>query len=93
MEGARMELLLLLVNIASGAGGFYVAWLWRKSASSGVRPSWTVEPADPSASASGWVGGLLSATQESAAPNRRAALWTAISVALTALASCIGAVS
>lgn len=88
-----MKLLLLLVNIASACGGFYAAWLWWKSASSGAQPSWTVEPADPSVSASGWMGGLLSATQESAALNRRAALWTAISVALTALASCIGAVS
>ncbi len=74
--------------------GVYAARLWYLSSKLYVRPIWEkcggIEPGVPSASNSGWIAGILEASSESAELNRRAALWTAVSVGLSAAVTVIG---
>ena len=48
------------------------------------------EPVDPLFSQMGWLAGLMQTVGESADLNKRAALWTAVSVALAAGSSVLG---
>lgn len=75
--------------------GVYAARLWYLSSKLYVRPIWEkcggIEPPGAgSASNSGWIAGILEANSESAELNRRAALWTAVSVGLSAAVTVIG---
>ncbi|MDN7932041.1 hypothetical protein QZM52_12195 [Burkholderia metallica] len=74
--------------------GVYAARLWYLSSKLHVKPTWEkyagFEPGVSSASTSGWIAGIIDANRESAELNRRAALWTATSVGLSAVVTVIG---
>jgi len=77
--------------------GFYAAHLWLQSSKIPILPSWEktggIAPAgEGSQSINGWIAGIIEANEQVALLNRKAAIWTAISVATGALTSIIGAV-
>lgn len=87
--------------IAAGLCGLVAAWLWYRSGrveavpawSRGDRPDPMNEPVVRTLAQDGYIAGTLAALAESAEWNRRAALWTALSVLLTvasALAARLG---
>lgn len=74
--------------------GLVAAWHWRQSAKVPVDPGWgfpggghAIEPVDQDASNTGWIVALIAAGNAAADLNRKAATWTAVSVAMGALAS------
>jgi hypothetical protein len=75
--------------------GFYAAHLWLRSSKIPILPTWFltggIEPAGgDSQSNSGWIAGIIEANETVARLNRRAALWTAASVAIGAFTTIIG---
>lgn len=75
------------------ATGLYAAFWWLKASRVQIDPKWGPlgEPVDPVASNADWIGAALDSASKSADLNRRAALWTAASVALNAIAATVGA--
>ncbi|WP_206998998.1 hypothetical protein [Trinickia mobilis] len=93
-----MKLLFIVGTIAlfPAFTGVYAARLWHQASKIDVIPTYAlygqIEPVgDASSSAADWIDGLLRASQESSNLNRKAALWTAISVGLGAITTVISA--
>jgi hypothetical protein len=79
--------LALLATVAGLVAAFY----WYRSSKVGITPIWGgLEPVNPLFSQMGWMAGLMQTFAESADLNKRAALWTAVSVALAAGSSFFG---
>lgn len=70
--------------------GITAAVYWYQSSRIPATPTWKIEPGDQQLSQAGWVAGTLEALSASARLNSRAAIWTALSVALAAFSSLIG---
>ena len=79
------------ISIVLGVVGFFfgliAAYYWYKSSTIDVIPAWRTEPADTLQSEIGWNAATMNAITESARLNKRASLWTAGSVVLTAASS------
>jgi hypothetical protein len=89
----------IAVGVIALVAGLIAAYWWYQSAQIVAIPSWAVgepgvfsgvEPGDSQLSDSGWIAGLLVAAQKSANLNKRAALWTAFSVLVGAIANFAG---
>jgi len=81
-----------IIKIAATGAGLYSAWLWYLSSKVEIIPIWAkhgqIEPPGAgSASNTGWIIGILEASGEAAKHNKRAALWTAVSILLGVLGS------
>jgi hypothetical protein len=94
-----MRCFSIAVGVIALVAGLIAAYWWYRSAQIVAVPSWAVgepgvfsgvEPGDSQLSDSGWIAGLLVASQKSADLNRRAALWTASSVLAGAIANFAG---
>jgi hypothetical protein len=77
--------------------GFYAAKLWLQSSKISIVPTWVkcggIEQGGGEAqSNSGWIAGIIEASEEAARLNQRAAQWTAVSVGLGAITTIIGAI-
>jgi hypothetical protein len=80
-----MRIAAIYLAIAGGFSGLIAAYYWYKSSKIPVDPKWTCEPVDTEDKALGWTGATIDAFTKSAELNKKAALWTAISVLLSAL--------
>lgn len=69
--------------------GLLAAWKWYKASGVEIIPVWqqmgVIER--PGGDPEGWVVGIMQAAQESSSLNQTAALWTAVSVALSGLSA------
>jgi hypothetical protein len=89
-----MIIAFTLALVASVAG-FVASYFWYRSATVQAAPTWAKgdgydslrEPVIRSLAQDGWIAGTLMAMSEGAAWNRKAAIWSAIAVLLTGLAS------
>ncbi|MGH8115675.1 MAG: hypothetical protein ACREPS_11580 [Rhodanobacteraceae bacterium] len=67
------------------------AWYWYKASRVQPDPGWDgtrlVEPGVHSMAQDAWIAAMLQSASESARLNKIAALWTAVAVALNALAA------
>lgn len=86
-----MTLALALLSCICGA---VAAYYWYRSAIVDPVPTWARARPDPlnepiikTLSQDGWIAGLLEAVAEGARWNKRAAIWSAIAVMLTAFSS------
>jgi len=87
-----MALLLALLSCGCGA---LAARYWYRSAMVEPMPTWASgdrlgplnEPGIEALSQNGWIAGTVQAVSDSARWNKRAALWSAAAVVLTALSS------
>jgi hypothetical protein len=91
------EEVIRIVSAAFGGlalvSGLIAAWLWFKSSVVKIRPkvngSFGGGMASPEAP---WVQGAMDAFEQSSALNRWAAVWTALSVACSGVATCLATV-
>ena len=86
------------------AVGLWAAWYWKKASEIGIDPGWNsgmpgdtrpCQPADleGSGTTDGWLFATMEAVRVSSDLNRKAAILTAISVALAGVSSVAGAFS
>ncbi len=87
-----MKWLSLVLATAACATGLVAARLWRKSSEVQIDPGWQppgtggpIELNGEAAQAIGWSVATIQAFNAVADLNRKAALWTAVSVTLSAL--------
>lgn len=93
----RNIVVILLLAVATAFAGFYAAKLWLRSSQILIIPTWAkhggIEQAGgESQSNNAWFVGIVEANEEVAKLNRRAARWTAVSVALGAATTIVAAV-
>jgi hypothetical protein len=83
----------VVFSISMGAAicGAQSACLWYRASRVQASPTWVtnggVEPGDPGLETAQWLAALITAAQESANLNAKAAGWTAAAVGLTAFAA------
>ena len=89
-----MKIIAAALAVLAGITGFIAAWYWYQSSQVQIDPGWTppgtggpVEPDGEAAQAMGWVMATMVAISKASELNKKAATWTALSVALTATAS------
>jgi hypothetical protein len=70
--------------------GLLASWKWYEASKIHPKPNWKIEPVVPTLRHMGWDAATLEAFQKAGELNARAALWTAVSVALSALSSILG---
>ncbi|WP_418646929.1 hypothetical protein ACNQFN_15650 [Thauera butanivorans] len=82
-----------MLTFAAIATGMLAAWYWFKASRVKIDPGWDrnglVEPGIHSAAQDAWMAALIRATADSARLNKVAAIWTAVAVALNALAGLV----
>jgi hypothetical protein len=97
----------LILSAAGFALGLLSAYFWLKASEVSVSPAWELEfPRDviarsPDKSENdvvhnnimGWVTGVMAAFKKSGELNRRAAIWTAVTVAVTSFASLLSSIA
>lgn len=92
-----MTWLPLAVAIAGFAAGLVAAFYWYRASRVNFVPFWEanggVEPVDPLQSAEHWVVALMKTGRKSGKLNRIAAVWTALSVLLSAISAVLGALA
>ena len=67
--------------------GFVAAWYWLQASKLPLEPAWgAVEPGDAEDAHMGWTAGMMKAFIDSAELNKKAARWTAASVAIASTA-------
>jgi hypothetical protein len=89
-----VRIISIIFALAAALTGFNAARLWYRSGKVSIDPGWPANmpaPAEFETEQAGWSTGALRAIEDAADWNRKAALWTALSVALAALASILGA--
>lgn len=87
-----MDIATLVFVLFGLITGLYAAFWWLRASCVQVDPEWTItgEPVDRVASNQDWIVAAMESMSKSADLNRRAALWTAASVMLNAIAATIG---
>lgn len=102
-----LKLIYCALSLLAFGVGLYAAYLWYLASKVSIAPAWDLKiPRDviaksPETQVSdvvnnnimGWVTGVMVAFRKSGALNRRAALWTAVTVAVTSLASLLSSLS
>lgn len=87
----------LWIAILSFVAGMRAAILWYQASKVNVAPIWEhdgkIEPIDPTRASQHLIIALSQTMQQSSALNRRAAVWTAWSVAAGAASALIGALT
>ncbi len=84
----------VVLGALSGLAGLVAAWLWYQASAVPITPPWQSHeraPVDPVQNTAGWTFASIAALDEGARLNKRAALWTAVSVALAAAQSLLSA--
>jgi hypothetical protein len=98
-----LKIFSFIFSVTGFVFGLCAAYFWWKASEYSVSPAWKLElPSDvPSKSANdvvhnnimGWVTGVMSAFKKSGELNRRAAVWTAVTIGVTALASLLSTIA
>ena len=98
-----LKIVSFIFSVAGFAFGLLAAYFWWKASEYSVSSPWKLElPRDvPSKSENdvvhnnmmGWVTGVMCAFKKSGDLNRRAAIWTAVTVGVTALASLLSTIA
>ena len=81
--------------------GLTAAWYWYGSSKVAIDPGWwspgnpsgLMEPVELEAQQMAWTAATLTAFNKAAPLNKKAALWTAVSVALGAASAILGALT
>jgi hypothetical protein len=81
----------MALAIAALITGLLAAWKWYTASWVQPKPNWRTEPVEPVLSNMGWTGATLEAFEKAGQLNAKAALWTAVSVVLSALSALAGA--
>lgn len=77
-----VRLISIGLTIFAFVAGRYATRLWLMASKIGPEPKWAVEPAEEMLSQMGWIAALIEASMKSGELNKRAALWTVITVPL-----------
>lgn len=96
MLGAReknLKTMSITISIVALVTGLLAAWDWFRASRVQPKPNWRVEPVVPKLADMGWTTATLEAFEKAGRLNARAALWTALSVALGASSSLVGNIS
>jgi len=95
-----MKALSIALAGLAGISGLIAAWRWYRSSQIPIDPGWQlpgtgglIEPTDEASQAIGWAMATINAFNEASGLNRKAALWTAASVLLSAASAIAGAIS
>lgn len=92
----KLRILSISFALVALATGSRSAWLWHRGSRVQVEPLWVreglIEPLDSTWAQAQWIVALLEAAKKSGDLNRKAAIWTAITVVLATLSTLIGAV-
>ena len=80
-----MHIATIIFILFGSFTSFRAAWFWRKASDARTDAGWPCEPGDSEASLAGWQNAVMSSLTNSARLNQKAALWSAISVGLTAV--------
>jgi len=84
----------LILSILSAVSGFISAYYWYLASKVTVTPAWELEiRGDREKKYYGGVTGNMIAFTKSGSLNRRASIWTAMTIALAAISSLLAAVS
>jgi hypothetical protein len=75
-----MITLVRILIIGQGLTGLWAAYMWLKASRIIPAPNWHAEPGEVVLSQQGWLFALAEAYRKSSDLNRKAALWTALSV-------------
>ncbi|MES2056274.1 MAG: hypothetical protein V4564_10070 [Pseudomonadota bacterium] len=79
--------LALGLAVVAFLAGLRAAYLWYRASRVQIVPMWgvdgRVEPVDPHLAQAEWIVALLETASKSGDLNRRAAIWTAVAVALS----------
>jgi len=87
--GSTMKIIELSLTILAAISGFVAAYFWMRSALVPITPPGDFEPVEQADKAEWWTVGIMDAFQKSAALNKKAAAFTAISVTLAAIAGIV----
>ena len=91
-----MKLAAIGLALAAFVAGLRSAWLWYRASRVQIIPMWEkdgrIEPVDPTMAHAEWIVALLETATKSGDLNRKAAAWTAATIALATLSTLIGAV-
>lgn len=86
-----MKVAEIAIAILAFATGLVAAWYWYRASKITADPGWgpngLAEPGVHSAAQDAWIVAMLQSASESARLNKIAALWTAVTVALTGISS------
>jgi hypothetical protein len=86
-----MESIKWIAASGSFLAGVYAASLWYSASRVFVMPMWynagQIEPLDPHESSHEWTIALLQTAVKSGALNKQAAIWTAVTVVLSGIAT------
>ncbi len=95
-----MRAISVILAIAALVTGLVAAWRWYGSSQVKIDPGWRlpgegggIEPTDEAGKAMSWAVATIQALNEGANLNRKAAIWTAISVACAAGSAVAGALA
>jgi hypothetical protein len=89
-----MKSICLAFSILSALSGFISAYYWYLASKVTVTPAWELEiRGDREKNIMGWVAGNMIAFTKSGSLNRRASIWTAVTIALASISSVLSAVS
>lgn len=100
MSATALQVACALLAFMGVCAGLYAAYLWWKASKLDIAPAWQLNlPSDypeterdqlVQKNIMGWVAGLMATARASSELNRKAALWTAWSVFLSALSAAFG---
>lgn len=86
-----MKIAEIAIAILAFVTGLVAAWYWYRASKITADPGWgpngLAEPGVHSAAQDAWIAAMLQSASESARLNKIAALWTAVTVALTGISS------
>lgn len=89
-----MKSIELVLAVCAFTTGLLSAWYWLKASMVPADPDWSkrgfVEPGIHALSQDAWIAAMLQAASESARLNKKAACWTAATVALSGMGTLVG---
>jgi len=83
-----MKLVSLTLALCGFVTGIVAAWIWHKASKVPISPE--IVPDDPVYGTMVWAESTKTAFQKAGELNAKAAAWTALSVAINALAAVVG---
>jgi len=88
-----MKVAEIAIAILAFVTGLVAAWYWYRASKITADPGWgpngLAEPGVHSAAQDAWIAAMLQSASESARLNKIAALWTAVTVALTSISAIV----
>lgn len=89
-----MKAIGLAFSLLSTASGFISAYYWYCASKVNISPAWELEiRGDREKNIMGWVTGNMIAFTKSGVLNKRASIWTAVTIALAAISNFLSTVA